>query len=249
MCESKFASRKRVQFTTSVLLRPSRVIARSITSLRAREPPPKARLESVFCNNLLFSEGWSVKAVWGWRAFARINVLETEAALEHQDAVRSGGDGKLLLLLDSSVARGALGKGGRRPAFFARLFAKQLPAEYTSACSTRPPGSMFLTIPPGTLPSGLLRQEAILCCLALTRVCHPLCRVGFGLPLVYGSSPFTPCVPDPMQQSPSHDLPHAPKTSFDSTLGFPGEGPHSPQGTAKICLNRLHVRGLSSCMI
>ena len=39
-------------------------------------------------------------------------MLEAKAALEViKGAVRAGGDRKLLLLLDSSVARGALGKG------------------------------------------------------------------------------------------------------------------------------------------
>ena len=76
------------------------------------DPPPRPGLENVAVNDLLAGRDWTVEAAWAWKQQAHINVLETKAALQVlQHAVKRGGDCKLVLLLDSSVARGALAKG------------------------------------------------------------------------------------------------------------------------------------------
>ena len=90
--------------------------ARVISSALLASPPPpdpaKPGLESIAVNDILFGLHWSVSAVWAWKQQAHINVLEARAALKvFKHAVLNGGDRKLVLLLDSSVALGALAKG------------------------------------------------------------------------------------------------------------------------------------------
>ncbi|CAE7864492.1 unnamed protein product [Symbiodinium microadriaticum] len=83
--------------------------SRCPASLSPRRAPG---LESVVVNDLLSAAFWETEAAWRWRVGAHINVLETQAAVRAvRHVVSRGGDRKALLLLDSSVARGAIAKG------------------------------------------------------------------------------------------------------------------------------------------
>ena len=90
----------------------ARVLARAILDKPPPEQPRKVGLESVAVNDVLISGQWRTVSCWAWGLRAHINVLETTAALRvFEKVARLGGDCKLNLLLDSSVARGAIAKG------------------------------------------------------------------------------------------------------------------------------------------
>ena len=90
----------------------SRFAAAILTSSRDREQPQKPGLESLSANDVLLTAPWRTTKAWRWRSKKHINVLEAEAALAvlNSEALR-GGDTRFCLILDSSVARGALAKG------------------------------------------------------------------------------------------------------------------------------------------
>ncbi|CAE7249391.1 unnamed protein product, partial [Symbiodinium sp. KB8] len=78
-------------------------------SLRA---PRTQGFESLLANDLLLASDWKVVSEWRWRRKVHINVLETLAAVRvARKAAASGGDCKVVLLLDSTVGRGAIAKG------------------------------------------------------------------------------------------------------------------------------------------
>ena len=69
-------------------------------------------LHNVAVNDLLIAAPWVPKAVWTFSRPMHINVLECLAALKAiKITVLGGGDRRIPIFLDSSVARGALAKG------------------------------------------------------------------------------------------------------------------------------------------
>ena len=70
-------------------------------------------LESVFVNDILRSADWKEERSWWWKSPSHINLLETRVVLSllHQKLIRGEGQKRLVILLDSSVARCALAKG------------------------------------------------------------------------------------------------------------------------------------------
>ena len=83
-------------------------------SLRALRPaaPPRQGLESLVLNDVMLSYPWQVQSSWSWRDRAHINVLEARAFLHAlRLRAREGGDSRFVHALDSAVAKGALAKG------------------------------------------------------------------------------------------------------------------------------------------
>ena len=76
------------------------------------EKPCAAGLESLAVNDLLLSGAWRTEAVWRWSKPRHINALETEAAVSALRCLARGGkDQRVVMILDSACARGALAKG------------------------------------------------------------------------------------------------------------------------------------------
>lgn len=69
-------------------------------------------LESVVTNDLMITAQWQEGASWTWKRSPHINVLEVSAAVRVlRDVGVVSPHSRFLSFLDSSVARGALGKG------------------------------------------------------------------------------------------------------------------------------------------
>ena len=72
----------------------------------------RAGLESLLVNDTLLTAKWVTEASWPWDKLKHINVYESESALALLKHVAlKGGDRRLVLLLDSAAAKGALAKG------------------------------------------------------------------------------------------------------------------------------------------
>ncbi|CAE7246280.1 unnamed protein product, partial [Symbiodinium necroappetens] len=90
----------------------AKAFAGAISEPRPAEPDHKRGLENLAVNDLLLTAPWKTEACWRWRRNEHINCREAKAAqrvVSH--AAAAEGDSKVSLLLDSSVARGAIGKG------------------------------------------------------------------------------------------------------------------------------------------
>ncbi|CAE7778977.1 unnamed protein product [Symbiodinium sp. CCMP2592] len=78
------------------------------------EPPeePACGFESALVNDVLLTSRWRADRTWRWRQRRHINVLESEAALQlYKYLVVLGGDLRFSLLTDSSVVLGSHRKG------------------------------------------------------------------------------------------------------------------------------------------
>lgn len=90
--------------------------SRALHKLRQQEAEDvfgeKLQHESVLVNDVLRAARWEAMRVWFWKSKVRINLLETSvvASLLKQ-MMRSHPGTRLNILLDSSVAKGALAKG------------------------------------------------------------------------------------------------------------------------------------------
>ena len=233
----------------------ARVIARALLKETSQPPPPRAGLESVIVNDILQSPGWCTVAVWSWRAAAHINVLETKAALRTiQHAVLKGGDRKVVLCLDSSVARGELAKGRTTSKLLRPVLCKAAAwlvaggvylgmhhAPTRLNISDDPTRSKGLRAPAKHSLASLLPREAIPLLLpfcSLSSAASGWLRLslllasrvqedrGLDLPVALGS-PFrrTLPLPAPLSPAPCGRRPASPRDRFDSSLGYPGEGP------------------------
>ena len=90
----------------------AQAFAWTLRTLAEPEPPRRSGLESVAVNDVLCSRGWRTVCAWPWRSPQHINLLEAKAALAVvKEVQRRGGDSKVTVLSDSAVARGAIAKG------------------------------------------------------------------------------------------------------------------------------------------
>ena len=71
-----------------------------------------AGLEDLLSNDLCLSSKWETEAAWLWKGSSHINLLETSAVLRlFRNRAREGGDQRFVFLCDSNVARSALARG------------------------------------------------------------------------------------------------------------------------------------------
>ena len=224
--------------------------------VRARPPAPAPTkgLESLLFNDVMLTARWRVSRSWPWRDRAHINVLEVRAFLcELKDRAACGDDARFVHGLDSYVALGALTKGrtsslrllplvkqsaaiqaafGQYPALHfcpTRLNASDDPTRGVDLRSPVP-ASIASGLPASCLyeascllglskaSSGWLRLALLYFRLRLGACCGSLVR---SLTLRPRDLLPAACVERP---PPGLSLLHQ---DFDSTLGFPGEGPGS----------------------
>ena len=71
-----------------------------------------AGLEDQLSDDLCLSADWQTESAWHWKGSSHINLLETSAVLRFfRNRAREGGDQRFVFLSDSNVARSALARG------------------------------------------------------------------------------------------------------------------------------------------
>ena len=211
-------------------------------------------LESVFVNELVKTSSWEVGGAWKWTGSSHINILETSSALRTVKAAALRGGGRTALLLDSNVAVRAIAKG--------RSSARALGALLRKIACVSIAFSVFLSVlfcptrlncaddPTRSVPlrfrcegqsflqaldfdglfnlAELPRQRRWIsnwASLFLGLCSHHALRLG-------SLQCFHPRFRSPL---PPVDFYHH-ILDFDSTLGYPGEGPISHVGSAQVFL-------------
>ena len=220
--------------------------------------PPRSGLESVIVNDLLLSAVWSLRAVWSWARPMHINLLEALAALQAvKFAVRAGGDRRLSILTDSSVARGALAKGRSSSVLLRRILLKAAAWQIAGGIYTgfvhaptalniaddptrmrdiRPPVSSSLVhcldhhlLADAFGFSGLSSTSAAWIRLSLLLAAKGSSGSLGSLVWALGQPLRKTFPPSP----PAHHCPAGAGTTtvleFDATKGYPGEGPLGPR--------------------
>ena len=198
-------------------------------------------LEDVMTNEVLLSSEWRVLSGWFWRGSSHINVLETASALRayEAEAIR-GGDLRFVSLIDSHVALCGLARGRSSSAALRGLLKRAsclslayglyqagrfAPTRWNPA--DHPTRDTLIPEPLDSFLDGLteehwrwiaslaglrrwssnwLRLSLLLCPSWISFFTDHSCLRSYGTTLS-----FDPPV----------------SMDFDSTLGFPGEGPHS----------------------
>jgi len=199
-----------------------------------------AGLEDALCNDLCLGLEWRVVDDWFWRFPVHINVLEAQAVLRLlRRLAYDGGDLRVPLMVDSQVVRCCLTRGRSSAASLrgvmkkiasvalafglyvgARFAPTRLnPADYPTRCSRLPARCRLIS---KGLSAAALTHLASVC--QLRRWISNWCRLvlllhpnilDFRLDVsCFRSYPLLPALESEWT------------LDFDSTLGYPGEGPH-----------------------
>ena len=195
-------------------------------------------LESVFVNDLAQALPWKPLKVWRWKKQAHINVLESEAFLKLCFfKARQARPSRFVSFIDSNVARCSLGKGRSPSAALTSVLRRTAGVSLACGlygalpfCPTRlmpadapSRGAPVLEATPG--PS-LCSQSSLSPLAALPRLRRWASNwVRLVLKSLIWASPARSdpfgCLPSLTYVPPAFD--------FDSSLGFPGEGPFCPR--------------------
>ena len=200
-------------------------------------------LESAFVNELLKKASWHVGASWKWTGHSHINVLELASALQAIKKAAIRGGGRVCLLLDSNVAVRAIAKGRSSSLAFLPLLRKIMAVSIAFGVIV---SVLFaptrLNVSDDPTRSVKLRQNVpgpsfldFLDVEGLFKLAEmpPLRRwisnwtcLFLGLCIRHSSRLASLSMPNPRRRSilPPVDF-YKFLMDFDSTLGFPGEGP------------------------
>ena len=235
----------------------SSAFAEVLSEPRPREPDSKRGLENVAVNDLLLAASWKTEACWRWRRHEHINCKEAKAARRVVSfAAVTEGDSKVSLLLDSSVARGAIGKGRSSSKALRPILLKtgavalaggiylglhhaptrlNVADDPTREAELRPAGGSSLVCgqDPAVIDNLCAFAGMTPAAAGWLRLSLLLARKdpSFGLgPLLSAlQEPRRSLMPGPLDLTICLDPPRAPPKAFDSCLGFPGEGPIGPR--------------------
>lgn len=197
-------------------------------------------LEDVLTNEVAVALDWKLEDVWAWKKSVHINVLESASILKlFRLVAREGGDIRLPFLCDSHVSRSIFSKG-RSGSSALRLVLKMAaavciaygiyaagrfcptrlnPSDHPTRDASIPPGRPGLTaFAAGSSSLSALASLSGLRCWAANwaRLVLLLCPAVLDFvadPSLFRRHPLT-CIQN-----------HEWSLDFDSTLGFPGEGP------------------------
>ena len=214
---------------------------------------PRAGLENLAMNDVLLSSTWSVRASWAWRSSSHINVKETRSflhALRQRGKQHPGEDLRFTHALDSAVSIGALTKGrtsslrllpsvrqsaalqvglGMYPGL---IFA---PTRLNPSDDPTRDSAIRLPVPSSILAAAAPGDLFALCCLGgLSRASSGWLRLALLLVSARGGCLGTLArsltlrfrdTPPSCEHALPSPGPRLPQKAFDSTLGYPGEGP------------------------
>ena len=200
-------------------------------------------LESPLVNDLLKKLQWRVSSVWKWTSRSHINVLEMTSAFQALKSAARKGGGRVPLILDSNVSVRAIAKGrsssrALQP-LLRKIMALSLAFGIMAAVLFGPTRLNLSDDPTRDEPLRAPLQQRLffddfsgaelfkLCELPkLRRWASNWISLLFGLCLKHSLSPSCFFRDDRRFQSPlppPRSYHHA--LDFDSSLGFPGEGP------------------------
>ena len=236
-------------------------------------PEKVSGLESQLVNEVCLSCSWSLLSVWAFRVSSHINLLELSAVLRLVTRlVKKGKSLRVVILVDSNVVRCAASKGRSSSRALSRLLSRLaalsvvgglfvvfgfIPTRWNPADDPTRDTILRSSIPGMDLAawdrpdlfrlscfprcrrwcSNWVRLCLLLCGPVLLRCadrsCYATPRFPYGMSCGFVDFASDPCVPP---------------LDFDSTLGFPGEGP----STDLVCNSRplrlvLWVAMISSC--
>ena len=195
-------------------------------------------LESVLVNDLAQALTWRPLKVWRWRKKAHINVLESEAFLQLCFLkARQARPSRFVSLIDSNVARCSLGKGRSPSAALTSVLRRTASVSLACGlygalpfCPTRlmpadapSRGAPVLEATPGPSFCSQSSSSPLAALPRLRRWASNWVRLVLKSLLWASparSDPFV-CLPSLTYVPPAFD--------FDSSLGFPGEGPVCPR--------------------
>ena len=218
-------------------------------------PPssPATGLENILLNDIMVSHQWASESAWPWRDRSHINVLEGRAFLRALRLRALGCDEQRFVhAVDSSVVLGAALKGRTSSRLLRPIVMKAAALQVgfglypallfcptrlnTSDCPTR---DHPLPSPvSGCLATAFQEQDlySLSCLGGLTRSSANWLRLGLLLACSSPGSDGTPFLKaltlkfrdtKPPQSSEAARQPPVRQKGFDSTLGFPGEGPQT----------------------
>ena len=217
------------------------------------EVPSSKGLESILVNDVACSADWRVETSWTFRGASHINILEEASVLRlAQRLVKLKHPTRVVSLVDSNVVRGATAKGRSSSKGLSRVLVK-LNATcvaaglyiHTPFCPTRlnvsddPTRDVQLRTPTPGLPTSTMSREELFRLATLPKLrrwasnwCRLILRAA-GLHLIFLSyrDLYRRC-------SPALEFTHT-TMDFDSTKGFPGEGPPCPMLLTLLALLTL----------
>ena len=202
-------------------------------------------LESPFVNELLRKAQWSEVSSWKWTGSSHINVLELSAAMQALKKAAMRGGGRVSLILDSNVALRVIAKGRssakslmpllRKIMAISLAFGLQVSVHFGPTrlnIADDPTRSVPLRTPvPGGLPDCHLEQDGLFNLAEMPRLKRWISNwVALFLGLAFRRNHGFASLALPYYRHrsvlPPVDFYHH-ILDFDSTLGFPGEGPPS----------------------
>ena len=196
-------------------------------------------LEDVLSNDVLASAEWKEESAWQWSGRSHINVLETAAVIKLSRKIAlDGGDCRLTYFIDSHVAKSALCRGRSASSALRPLLKRACswclafglyPSNRFAPTRANPADhpTRDTTIPP-PVPCSLWRSLDFRTLSSLAQI-HKLRRWAANWArLVLLASDLAPYLLMPHLNRRHAPFPislHEWTLDFDSTLGFPGEGP------------------------
>ena len=210
---------------------------RAIERASKRLSVSAAGLEDVLSNDICISLPWSNHAAWCWQGSSHINVLELAAVVKLlRDLARDGGDRRQVVFVDSQVVLCVLARGRSSAASLRSLLKKAcalsiafgiylapryVPTRLNPAdCPTR---DTDLPEPGKSILGGLHDPQASFRLASIGSLRRWISNWARLFLLLTPAFILFPC--SPRRHSPEPIDLHEWTLDFDSTLGFPGEGP------------------------
>ncbi|CAE7264088.1 unnamed protein product [Symbiodinium sp. CCMP2592] len=188
-------------------------------------------LENPVLNDIVLSLSWEEGSAWTWRSPTHINILETASILRLLRSLAPGGPQRVVVLVDSSVAFNACAKG-RSPSFGLMPVLRKIAAVCLASGLTVSFHFVPTRLNPGDCPTRDLDLPAPLASSFWGKLSHDELYEGLAMPkLRRWASNWARLVcltcgcPPAFRPSLGWRALRSSSRLFDSSLGYPGEGP------------------------